>query len=57
MIFNYIETSVQNKADPYDPQRLVLENVRTSDNGWYTCMVTTPRGKDFSSVWLQVAQG
>ncbi|XP_046685645.1 fibroblast growth factor receptor homolog 1-like isoform X2 [Homalodisca vitripennis] len=56
--FNRSDPELQyiNKADRYDPQRLVLENLHMSDNGWYTCMVTTPRGTDYSSVWLQVAQ-
>ncbi|KAL1114790.1 hypothetical protein AAG570_007614 [Ranatra chinensis] len=39
-----------------DSQRLVLEKIQTSDHGWYTCLVTTPQGTDFSSAWLQVIE-
>lgn len=51
-----IDPFIIRKEDISDPQRLKLEHLRPADNGWYTCLVTTPHGKALSSAWLQVAE-
>lgn len=40
-----------------DQQKLVIENTKHSDSGWYTCLATTVHGTEMSSAWLNVVEG
>ncbi|XP_075223226.1 fibroblast growth factor receptor homolog 1-like isoform X2 [Lycorma delicatula] len=37
-----------------DPERLLLQDIKIEDKGWYSCLVSSPRGKELRSAWLQV---
>lgn len=36
------------------PEILILKNVTMNDEGWYTCLISNPRGREYQSAWLTV---
>jgi hypothetical protein len=36
------------------PELLIIKNVTLDDEGWYTCLISNPLGREYQSAWLTV---
>lgn len=50
----YVNIIQQSMVNVTQPELLIIKNVTLDDEGWYTCLISNPMGREYQSAWLSV---